>query len=239
MINRELLNIDYWHRLLGTNANYRTKAKFEDRIRLRTLQLLAAHKSKLYKKPCHDVSIFQNEVTKLLLSIRRYLKEKNLDDSIGLVYTNMSPLEKRRYNCDIIIESLKLIIEIDGSPHTPEEDIKKTKDLQAQGYTIIRIRAKSLRLYHQQLRDEIPECKLFYVNDILNMKDKINLIKFFCQIFEIEDYDIEQILEIYTQEEFFLTKFEINESERIIKDIVQKFPLYRKSTLLVRETVAA
>lgn len=239
MINRELLDINYWYRLLGTNANYRTKAQFEDRIRLRTRQLLAAYNSKLYKKACHDVSIFQNEITKLLLSIKRYLKKNGLDDTIGLVYTNMTPLKDRRYNCDIIIESLKLVIEIDGSPHTPKEDIKKTKDLQVEGYTVIRIRAESLRCYHQQLCDEVPECELFYVNDTLNEKNKIDLIEYFCQTFEIENYDMEQIFEIYSKEEFFLTEFEINESERIVKDMVQKYPLYQKSKLLSKETIAA
>ncbi|WP_373261935.1 DUF559 domain-containing protein [Hungatella hathewayi] len=239
MINRELLNINYWYRLLGTNANYRTIDKFKNRVRLRILQLLSAHRNKLYKKPCYNVSIFQNEITKLLLSIKISQKKIGLNDTIGLVYTNINPLEMRRYNCDIIIESLKLVIEIDGSFHTPEDDIKKTKDLQEQGYTVIRIRAESLRCFHQQLQDEIPECELFYVNDILNEKNKIDLIKYFCQTFEIKDFNIEQILEIYTNEEFFLNEFEINESERITKEIVQNFPQYQKAKLLVRETVAA
>ena len=60
-------------------------------------------------------------------------------------------LDKRTYDMDIIIESLRIVIEFDGAywhRNKADKDLEKTKKLEAEGWNVIRVRESPLDSIH-------------------------------------------------------------------------------------------
>ena len=233
-MSKEVICLDKYNDMIQIDTLHPVKkSSYSVRCRQTIRMNYAAEVNKLDIRQRIDFKNFiisrkQGEISVLLLALKDFYRSTRKKDLIGRIYFNCNVLRDSQTNCDIFIPNHNMVINVDGSPHGLESNIKNdakniSKYLDA-GYVMLLFRHESLDAY--------PDCMNVKVKGHTSYDEKRKILEALCKalnITDILDYEYNEIIKLTKINDYYLTEDEIKRCELLYQDLIYDYEGYLKA----------